>query len=362
MTARSRSDETRALLQLDATPGVGLRTLARLVDVFGSAGAALAAPSAAFARVAGRDPAARRGDPVIAQAVQVGLAEAETLGMSICTWRDQTYPDAFRQLADPPPVLFLRGREEILGKPGVTIVGARKATSRARDVARRLGSALARAGVTVVSGMALGVDGAAHFGALEADGDTVAVLGRGADRAYPASHHRLFGDILERGLVVSEFLPGTPALPHHFPRRNRLLAALAHTVVVVEASRRSGALITVEHALDLGLDIFAVPGPIDQPSSVGSNALLADGARPLVSIEGFVRDLVGDREERPERLDGPGGTEGRLLSGLSDGPQHVEELADRVGLDVSEVLALLAALEMQGWVEQCPGLRFRRAG
>ena len=176
-----------------------------------------------------------------------------------------------------------------------------------------------------------------------------------------ASHGRLFRDIVQAGLVVSEFLPGTPAQPYHFPRRNRVIAALGEAVVVVEAARRSGSLITVEHALDLGIDVYAVPGPVEQPACEGSNALLADGARPLVSVARFLEELGVGSADAPERPR-PGGAELLLLDGLESGPAHVEHLATLVGLGVPEALALLAELEVNGWVEQRPGLRFERAG
>jgi DNA processing protein len=273
------------------------------------------------------------------------------------------YPCGLLNLADPPPLLFLRGRVELLGTPGVAVVGARRATARGRDVALRLGRALGAAGVPVVSGLARGVDGAAHHGALEAGGTTVAVLGSGAERAYPRSHERLFRGILEKGLVVSEFPPGTEPLPHHFPRRNRILAALSRAVVVVEAGRKSGALITVDHALDLGLDVYAVPGPIDVPSCEGSNRLLQDGARAIVSVEGFVREITGaEVEDPPARAAGLDGDAGRILALLEGGSVHADEVARRLELDVGRTLALLATLEVRGWVEQVPGMRFRRAG
>ena len=360
LTPADHKAEVRALLVLDQIPGIGLKTLSALVARFGSALAALAAPARAFSAVAGQRAAIARSDAEIRDRVAAGLNDAERLHAATLTWSDAEYPSMLRNLADPPPVLFLRGRAELLATPCITIVGARKATARARDFARRLASGLARSGFTVVSGMALGVDGCAHLGALEASGGTIAVLGRGPDRAYPASHARLFRNILTGGLVVSEFLPGTPALPFHFPRRNRVLAALAQAVVVVEASRRSGALITVEHALDLGIDIYAVPGPVDQLVCEGSNALLADGARPLVSVERFLEQLGVGSSGPSERLR-PGGDEGLLLVGLDRGPAHVEELAAMVGLGVSDALALLAELEVNGWVEQRPGLRFERA-
>jgi DNA processing protein len=353
--------EVRALLQLDAMPAVGLRTIVRLVEEFGSARRALAAPRGLFNRVGGGRVSTGRADPELLELIDHGLAEAARIGMSVRSWRHSVYPEAFHHLADPPPVLFLRGDESLLSRPGVTIVGARKATERGRDIAYRLGAGLARAGVTVVSGMALGVDGAAHRGTLSVGGATVAVLGRGADQPYPRSHGSLFREILGSGLVVSEFLPGTPALPHHFPRRNRLLAGLAHTVVVVEAAKRSGSLITVEHALDLGLDVFAVPGPIDHPSCEGSNALLGDGALPVVSIQDFVARF----SERSDSDAGEDftldGMQGDVFSGLAMHPIHVDDVASQAGLTVPETLAVLTSLELLGYVEQRPGLRFKRA-
>ena len=360
-TAGGASAEARALLVLDQLPGVGLATLKKLVAVLGSAEAALRAPRSKFRELAGGEAERARWDPAWARLVDAGLAEAERLGMQVTTWSDPGYPPSLLHLHDPPPVLFLRGRAELLGLPSVTVVGARRATVRAREVAERLGRDLARAGACVVSGMALGVDAAAHRGALAGDGATVAVLGRGADAPYPPGHRRLFRKILERGLVVSEFLPGTPALPHHFPRRNRILAALPQAVVVVEAAARSGALITVDHALDVGVDVWAVPGPIDVAACAGSNRMLADGARPLVSVADFVRELTGSEtggDRARARVEGPAG---QLLARLGDETLGVDELAERAGLGVPAALALLTDMELGGLVRQLPGMRFRRA-
>jgi len=353
--------EARALLILDAAPGIGLVRLKQLVEAFGSAEAALSAPAGAFGDVAGEAAARERHDPTIGARVEAALGEAARLGMELCTWNSADYPQAMRHLHDPPPVLFLRGRRELLARPAVTVVGARHATPRAREVAERLGHALAKAGLPVASGMALGIDGAAHRGALRAGGDTVAVLGRGADRAYPGAHRGLFRDIARRGLVVSEFLPGTPALPHHFPRRNRILAALARAVVVVEAGTTSGALITVDHALDLGVDVWSVPGPIEVPTCEGSNRLLAEGARPLVSIAAFVQALTG-RDLQLELAAPPrAGVAGRLLGCLGTETLGVDQLAAQLELTPSETLGLLTEMELEGLVDQLPGMRFRRA-
>ena len=353
--------EARALLVLDQLPGVGLAALKSLVRAFGSATEALRAPRSAFRRVAGDEAEVARWDPSWGRLVDAGLAEADRLGMELRTWASSAYPAPLHHLHDPPPVLFLRGQAELLGRPAVTVVGARRATARAQDVAERLGRGLARAGSCVVSGLALGVDAAAHRGALLGGGPTLAVLGRGADAAYPPIHRRLFGEVLESGLVVSEFLPGTPPLPHHFPRRNRILAGLAHAVVVVEAGARSGSLITVDHALDLGIDVWSVPGPIEVASCAGSNRLLADGARPLLSVGDFVREVTGFAAGEPDPVVTVDGPAGELLTRLGGETLNVDELALRAGVTIPAALALLTELELTGLVRQLPGMRFRRA-
>jgi DNA processing protein len=345
-------EEIVALLMLDRAAGVGLVGLRALVDHFGSASDALRRSPAACRRICrgfeAPGPDARRS-------VEEALTVAERLGMSIVTWRCPGYPEALGNLHDPPPLLFLRGRAELLSRRSLTVVGARRATARSRDVAERLGGALAGAGVCVVSGMALGIDGAVHRGALSAGGDTVAVLGRGADAPYPPSHHWLFRDIVERGLVVSEFAPGTPPLTHHFPRRNRILAALSEAVVVVEAGARSGSLITVDHALDLGLDVWSVPGPIDLAACRGSNRLLAEGAKPLLDVAGFVEHVAGGAAPAPARLEGPAG---EILAAVAEAPLSVDDLSAGLGLPAPDVLRLLTELELLGAVRRMPGMRF----
>lgn len=355
------SAEVRALLLLDAMPGIGLVRLKRLVGHFKSAEAALVAPDDAFEAVAGAGTAPGRREAGVTGQVDASLAEAARLGMEVCTWGSADYPRALHHLHDPPPVLFLRGRRELLNRPAVSVVGARHATARAREIGERLGHAVARAGLPVASGMALGVDGAAHRGALVAGGDTIAVLGRGADRAYPEAHRRLFRDIVARGLVVSEFPPGTPPLPQNFPRRNWILAALSRAVVVVEAGATSGALITVDHALDLGIDVWSVPGPIEVPTCEGSNRLLADGARPLVSVAAFVQALTGAATQLELVAQSVPGPAGRLLACLGSETLGVDQLATRLELSPAETLGLLTEMELEGLVDQLPGMRFRKA-
>jgi DNA processing protein len=376
LTGGETRAETRALLLLDLLPGVGPARVGTLVSAFGSGRAALVAPAPAFRALAGGDALAARSDPRYRDRVDRGLERAEALGMILLPWGDPGYPSFLRRLSDPPPVLFLRGNAELLQGRGVAVVGARRATARGREVARRLGSSLGASGVTVVSGLALGVDGAAHAGALEGGGPTVAVLGSGAERSYPRSHRVLFQRVLERGLVVSEFLPGTPAHRYHFPRRNRVIAALARAVVVVEAREKSGALITVDHALDLGLDVYAVPGPIDSPTCVGSNALLGDGARPLLSVGELPPELApspaasaGSGEEDPREgpsavragpVDDPDAA--AVLRCLAEGAASIDAVARATGMGTPRALAVLTRLELQGRARRLAGSRYRRAG
>lgn len=369
LTGRSHSinDRARDLLLLDSLPGVGPARVRKLVRAFGGAAAAVAAPHTAFSAIAGEAAARSRTDALLLEQVERGLARAADMGMTVLTWSSSRYPGDFVHLADPPPVLFLLGRVELLERSAaVTIVGSRRVTARGREVARALGRALGRRGVVVVSGLALGTDGAAHRGALDVAGDSLAVLGTGADVPYPRTHARLFRALSERGLLVSEFMPGTEATRYNFPRRNRLLAALGSTaVVVVEAGPQSGSLITVDHALDLGRDVWAVPGPIDGPACAGSNALLADGARPLLSIDDFIRDTLGPCETEEclpgVRNDAFDDSELSLLRHLEHGPLAPSELVDRTGRSLPDVLASLTALEVHGQVVRLPGLRYRTA-
>jgi DNA processing protein len=359
--AGRRTEELHATLLIDSLPGIGPATTRRLIEAHGSAVAALHA----LRRGA---PRPRHGimsalsDPLRSERVRVALERADSLGIRALLPGEPTYPRSLERLADPPSVVFVAGNASLAAVSGVAVVGSRKATPRARSLSRRLARAISATGTPVVSGLALGVDGEAHRGALEGVGSTVAVLGSGPDRAYPPANRALFRQIRDRGLILSEFLPGTPALRHNFPRRNRILAALARTVVVVEAGARSGALITAEHALDLGADVWVVPGPIDEHTCEGSNALLSDGAYPLVSIDRFVTEALGVADPGASTAVEPDDPERTLVLQTLDGPRSVDDVANRSGLDVGRTLSLLAQMELEGVVEREPGLRFRKAG
>jgi DNA processing protein len=295
--------------------------------------------------------------------VEAFRCELQGSGTTCVTVFDAGYPAGLRDLSDPPPAVFLRGVLADAPPPGdraaVAIVGARRPTDAGLRLARRLGAFAAGSGVTVVSGMALGIDAAAHAGALEASGLTVAVLGCGTDIAYPRSHRGLYERILEHGLAMSEYPPGTAPAPWRFPARNRLIAALAGTLVVVEARARSGALITADHALDLGRDVVAVPGAAGASAAAGTNGLIKSGAG-LVEDEADLAVWLG--VEQPAGPEPPADPAARaLLERLSGRPAYADDVAAAAGLGPGSTAALLSRLEIDGWVARDPAGRYTLA-
>lgn len=291
------------------------------------------------------------------------------LDVELIIYGSQAYPLALLHVPEPPPLLFVRGELSLLDRVIVAVVGSRQATEYGLTAARMLAQELAGAGVVVSSGLARGIDGAAHQGALEAGGGTIAVLGCGVDIAYPREHAQLQEEIARRGLLLSEFLPGQPPLAHHFPRRNRIIAGLSRGVVVVEAPMRSGALITAGQALELGKDVFAVPGPITRVTSAGTNALLRDGAHFVMEVAD-VLDVVGVPTRTVPKptaapplpvlpADLPKEVHS-LWAVLDDEPRHVDDLSARTGLAAAHVLASLLRLELNGLVRQVAGKRYLR--
>ena len=269
---------------------------------------------------------------------------------------DGDYPTLLRELHDPPAGLFVRGGADVglLTAPAVAIVGARACSSYGAQVARLLGRELAAAGLVVVSGLARGVDGEAHRGALEAGGVTVAVLGCGVDRDYPAAHAQLAARICECGLVASEYAPGVEPAPWRFPARNRIIAGLAAATVVVEARERSGALITADFALESGREVFAVPGEITSALSNGTNALLRLGATPLTSAADVLESL--GLEAPPTRMPVLGDEAEQVLEALADAAAGVDDLVRGTGLDAAAVATALAELELAGAIREAEGL------
>lgn len=270
--------------------------------------------------------------------------------------RDAAFPPLLAAIPDPPRSLWLRGEAApgLLCGPAVAIVGARACSAYGRSVARMLGRELAAAGLVIVSGMARGVDAEAHRGALEAQGVTVAVLGCGIDRDYPAAHGELARRIVERGLIVSEYEEGVEPAPWRFPARNRIIAGLCAATVVVEARERSGALITADFALEDGREVMAVPGEITSALAAGTNALLRLGATPVTSaadvLEPFGLTVAAVAEPAPE------GLAALVLERLRDEAASIDELARATGLPPGEVAATLIGLELAGRVHECEGV------
>jgi len=269
---------------------------------------------------------------------------------------DRAFPTALRSIFDPPPGLFLRGDGpvELLNQPTVSIVGARACSAYGSHVSRAFGRELAAAGLVVVSGMARGVDGEAHRGALECEGATVAVLGCGVDRDYPAAHAELARRICADGLVVSEYPPGVEPAPWRFPARNRIVAGLAQATVVVEARERSGALITADLALEEGREVFAVPGEITSALSAGTNGLLRLGATAATSAADVLETFgLSPPEPEPPELSSAADA---VLARLREGPTSADELVRALGLEAGAVAAALAELELHGLLTECSGI------
>jgi DNA processing protein len=349
--AASREDRL-ALVTLACLRGITPRKLHRLAWALPSATACLAGirsgragSDADRARIGSIDPAQVLRDTAAAAARFLAAG-------------DPGYPGELEDLDDPPGWLFVRGRP-IEASLRVAIVGSRRASALGREVARDLGRRLGGAGLTVVSGAASGIDIAAHRGALAAGGATVAVMGSGIDVAYPRSSAETLGAIARRGTLVSEYPPGTPAEPHHFPARNRIVAALGRALVVVEGTARSGSRISVDHALDLGRDVFAVPGPVSSPLAETPLELIREGATLIRGADDLLLDLgVAD------------GSEVAVPANLTDGERRVfvalggqvlpEALARSAGLSIPEAITVLIDLELKGLI-RCVGGRYERA-
>jgi DNA processing protein len=283
--------------------------------------------------------------------------ELERRGIRFVARSDRRFPPLLRAIHDPPAGLFLRGAAgpDLLARPAVAIVGARACSAYGATVARMLGRELAAAGLLVVSGLARGVDGEAHRGALDGGGRTVAVLGCGVDRDYPAAHRRLAAEIAATGLVVSEYAPGVEPAPWRFPARNRIVAGLAAVAVVIEAREGSGALITADFALEEGREVLAVPGEITCPLSVGSNGLLRLGATPLTRPEDVLELFGLEGAAQPDESDVSAGAR-TVLERVQEEPSGADALGRATGLAADEVAAALVELELAGLVTEAAGV------
>lgn len=348
-------------LQLSLTPGLGPSALRKLLRQYGLPDSVLARRNSeltAFASAAALD--ALRSEAV-SQAVSRALAWLETPGHALVTLADDAYPRALLEIPDPPPVLYACGQIELLQRSSLAIVGSRNATAQGESNAAAFANALSDAGLTIVSGLALGIDAAAHRGGLAGPGSTVAVLGTGIDVVYPRGNAALADEIARRGLLLSEFPLGTAAAAHNFPRRNRVISGLSGGCLVVEAALASGSLITARAAADQGREVFAIPGSIHSPLSKGCHALIKSGAKLVESAEDVLSELSGFRHSgyaSTARVEPPEAA--GLLSHMGYDPVDVDSLCNRAGMSADQVSSELLRLELDGSVTALPGGLYQR--
>jgi DNA processing protein len=278
----------------------------------------------------------------------------------IVTYADSVYPQALLQMVDPPPVLYVKGRVELLNGRSLAIVGSRNATKQGVEHAESFAHAIADAGLTIVSGLAQGIDAAAHRGGLEGKASTIAVVGTGLDSVYPARNRNLAHAIASSGCLASEFPLGTPPLPENFPRRNRIIAGLARGCLVVEAAVSSGSLITARLANEQGKDVFAIPGSIHSPLSKGCHALIKQGAKLVETAQDILEELGITARASNRRAEPPAAVDDPLLEALGYDPCDIDTLAARTGASAQEIAARLTEWEIEGVVETLPGGRYQR--
>ena len=351
-------------LRLTLIPGIGGETQRKLLTAFGLPESIFSASYASLHSVIG-EKAVRLlletdNQPVIATALEWAKGENQ----HIVTLADPEYPRALLEISDPPSLLYVRGRIELLNRPILSIVGSRNPTPQGILNAERFSAALAESGLVIASGLALGIDAAAHRGALDSGGDTIAFIGTGIDRIYPARNKELAHEIGMRGAIVSEFPIGTPVIASNFPRRNRLISGIARGVLVVEAALESGSLITARLAAEQGREVFAIPGSIHSPQARGCHKLIKQGAKLVDAAQDILEELdwhvsapaimdnrpTGDT--RPEIQ--------QLLSHMGFDSCSVDELVDRSGLTAEELSVMLLHLELEGRVASLPGNRYQR--
>jgi DNA processing protein len=356
-------DELAAWLRLLVTPDLGRASVRALLSAFGSPQAVFDASDAARRHVVGPSvaDAARRAPDSLESQVDSTLAWlAAAPARHIATLGDPDYPGHLLNTADPPLMLFLQGRAELLRRPAVAIVGSRNSTPQGQDNARAFAAHLSREGYVVVSGMALGIDGAAHEGALQGPGSTIAVVGTGLDRIYPSRHRHLAHRIADNGLLVSEYPLGTPPLPQNFPMRNRIIAGLSDGTLVVEAAVQSGSLITARLAAEAGREVFAIPGSIHSPQSRGCHALIKQGAKLVESGADVVDELRPSSGPRLAADAAPWPAGDPVLDALGHDPATLDALMARTGWAAPQLSARLLELELDGGVVRLPGGLFQR--
>jgi DNA processing protein len=349
-------------LQLTLTPGLGAASLRAMLRQWGLPHAILQKNRSELAAFASAEALAALDSPQVQDAVSRGLEWAAGPGHAIITLADDSYPRALLEISDPPALLYAAGRTELLQRPALAIVGSRNASAQGERNAESFAKALSDAGLTIISGFALGIDAAAHRGGLAGASATIGVLGTGIDVVYPRRNAQLANQITERGVLISEFPLGTAPAAQNFPRRNRLISGLAQGCLVVEAALASGSLITARTAADQGREVFAIPGSIHSPLSKGCHALIKSGAKLVESAEDILGELGGFRPSGfASTTSTPVETaETGVLQHMGHDPVDVDSLCSRAGLSAEQVSSELLRLELDGRITSLPGGLYQR--
>ncbi|HOW91798.1 MAG TPA: DNA-processing protein DprA [Anaerolineaceae bacterium] len=355
-------DERSYWVALNLVKGIGAVRFRQLLEFFGTAELAWQAPQSAWSS-AGIPQRVVNNFSLVRQQVDLErvLEKIAAGNVRVITWLDGDYPRRLKEIDQSPPVLFIRGTINVEDDWAVAVVGTRRVTPYGRQVADEIGRFLAQNGVTVVSGLARGVDAIAHQSALQAGGRTFAVLGSGVDVIYPPEHRKLAAEIIQQGAVISDYPVGTQPDGVNFPPRNRIISGLSLATVVVEAGEKSGALITAEFAVDQGRDVFAVPGSILAAQSQGTNRLIEQGARPLLKMSEILESLKLEQipeKQQTRKLNPMSKEEQRLLEQLSSEPVHIDQLCELTGLPITNVSATLTMMELKGFVTQVGGMNY----
>ncbi|HWT55285.1 MAG TPA: DNA-processing protein DprA [Rhodocyclaceae bacterium] len=365
--------ELAAWLRLTLTPGLGSQGQRRLLQAFGLPTAIFKARGAELRAVLGDELATVLANHDAEAGIDAALAwAAEAADNHLLTLADSAYPPELLGSDDPPALLYAKGNIELLQRPMLAVVGSRNATRQGELDAEAFSAHLSAAGLTVVSGLALGIDAAAHRGGLKGKGSTVAVIGTGIDRIYPARNADLARQIAERGVIVSEFPLGMGALAHNFPRRNRIIAGLGRGCLVVEAAERSGSLITARLAAEAGREVFAIPGSIHSALARGCHKLIRQGAKLVESAADILEELKWEEVVNPPfshsipAIDAEttplSDEESKVINALGDAPCDLETLVTRCGLTPDALLAMLLPMELDGRIASLPGGRYQKLG
>jgi DNA processing protein len=355
------TQDTSAWIALSLVPGLGDQSLRKLLNEFGLPAQILQASESTLSKVVGDKVAARIKSEDYVDSIAKTLAWLDEPNHAIVTLADAEYPPLLLQTPDPPPLIYVKGRGDLLSRPSIAVVGSRNATAQGISNAENFSRSLSDSGLCIVSGMALGIDAAAHVGGLAGAGKSIAVVGTGLDRIYPARNKNLAHELAQVGALVSEFPLGTPPLANNFPRRNRIISGLSLGCLVVEAAVSSGSLITARLALDQGREVFAIPGSIHSALAKGCHQLIKQGAKLVERAEDILEELhwadqrISATSEPASKAD-----EDPLLLQLGFDPEAIDALVTRTGLSPEQVSGRLLELELEGRVQSLPGGRYQR--